>query len=630
MSKPRFLLSSEPSAILRYAIAVLSVAVAITVAEVLTRLLQTEPIASTMLCAVIFAAWFGFGPGLLALALCILAFHYYLVPPINSFTLKQNVFVLQISEVPRLVLFSITSLFVNFMSAAQRSAKEVALRAEAKAAGAEKEIRLVTDTIPALVWSASPDGAAEYLNQRWLTYTGLTLEQASGWGFIDAFHPEDRTSVRKFTSVRIPNAASANDVESEVRLRGVDGTYRWFLRRASALRGEGGNIVRWYGTTVDIEDRKRAEDALRRSEAYLAEAQRLCRTGSFGWRVISGDIVWSEETYRIFEIDRAVKPTIDLVLQCAHPDDRELVRREINRVAEGNHDFNVEHRLLMPNGRVKYLHVRSHRVKCESRDDEIVGAVMDVTAAREAQEALQAAQAELAHVTRLTTLNAIGASIAHEVNQPLAAIVNNALACLRWLNRETPDLDKARSAVGRIVDNGNRASEVIRSIRALSNKADTQRTPLDINGVINEIIALVRHELMSHRVSLRTELAPVLPVVLANRVQMLQVIINLVMNAIEAMEAVTNRPRQLVIRSCLNKADQVSIAVKDSGIGIATENLDRVFGAFVTTKSNGMGIGLSICRSIIQNHGGCIWIEPDLTEGAAFHFTLPVHPMDAS
>jgi C4-dicarboxylate-specific signal transduction histidine kinase len=415
-----------------------------------------------------------------------------------------------------------------------------------------------------------------------------------------------------------------------VRLRGVDGTYRWFLRRASALRGEGGNIVRWYGTTVDIEDRKRAEDALRRSEAYLAEAQRLCRTGSFGWRVISGDIVWSEETYRIFEIDRAVKPTIDLVLQCAHPDDRELVRREINRVAEGNHDFNVEHRLLMPNGRVKYLHVRSHRVKCESRDDEIVGAVMDVTAAREAQEALQAAQAELAHVTRLTTLNAIGASIAHEVNQPLAAIVNNALACLRWLNRETPDLDKARSAVGRIVDNGNRASEVIRSIRALSNKADTQRTPLDINGVINEIIALVRHELMSHRVSLRTELAPVLPVVLANRVQMLQVIINLVMNAIEAMEAVTNRPRQLVIRSCLNKADQVSIAVKDSGIGIATENLDRVFGAFVTTKSNGMGIGLSICRSIIQNHGGCIWIEPDLTEGAAFHFTLPVHPMDAS
>jgi C4-dicarboxylate-specific signal transduction histidine kinase len=269
-------------------------------------------------------------------------------------------------------------------------------------------------------------------------------------------------------------------------------------------------------------------------------------------------------------------------------------------------------------------------VKCESRDDEIVGAVMDVTAAREAQEALQAAQAELAHVTRLTTLNAIGASIAHEVNQPLAAIVNNALACLRWLNRETPDLDKARSAVGRIVDNGNRASEVIRSIRALSNKADTQRTPLDINGVINEIIALVRHELMSHRVSLRTELAPVLPVVLANRVQMLQVIINLVMNAIEAMEAVTNRPRQLVIRSCLNKADQVSIAVKDSGIGIATENLDRVFGAFVTTKSNGMGIGLSICRSIIQNHGGCIWIEPDLTEGAAFHFTLPVHPMDAS
>src|ERR1700756_2448419 len=174
MSKPGSVLWSEPSAISRYGIAVLSVAVAIVVAETLTRLLHTEPIASAMLCAVIFAAWFGFGPGLLAIAFSLLAFHYYLVPPTNSFMLKQNVFALQISEVPRLVLFLITSLFVNFMSAAQRNAKEAAIQAEAKAARAEREIRLVTDTIPAFVWSASPDGAAEYFNQRWLTYTGLT------------------------------------------------------------------------------------------------------------------------------------------------------------------------------------------------------------------------------------------------------------------------------------------------------------------------------------------------------------------------------------------------------------------------------------------------------------------------
>jgi PAS domain S-box-containing protein len=631
MSNPRPSPWSEPSAILRYATAVSSVAIAIVVTEALTRFLHTEPIASCMLCAVIFAAWVGgFGPGLLAIALSLCAFHYYLVPPINSFALKQNIFAVVISEVPRLILFSITSLFVNLVSAAQRRAREAALRAEAKAARAEREIRLVTDTIPALVWSALPDGSVEYFNQGWLTHTGLTLEQARGWGFIDAYHPEDRTSVRNFVAVGIPDTTSANDLTTEARLRGVDGEYRWFLRRARAVRDEAGTIVRWYGTTIDIEDRKRAEDALRRSEAYLAEAQRLSRTGSFGWRVASGDVVWSEETYRIFGVDRTVKPTIDLLIQRCHPDDRERVRHDIDRVAQGDHDFDVEHRLLMPDGLVKYLRVRSHRVECESGDDEVVGAVLDITAARDAQDALHAAQAELAHVTRLTTLGEMSASIAHEVNQPLASVVTSAEACLRWLDRETPDLGEARDALESIVKDGKRAGEVIRRVRSFANKADTQKAALDLNDIVNEVIALVQRELSSHRVSLRTELAPALPVVLADRVQMQQVIINLVINGIEAMDAVTDRPRELVIRSCRHEADQVAIAVKDSGVGIAAENADRLFGAFVTTKPNGMGMGLSICRSIIQAHGGCIWIEPNLSEGAAVHFTLPVHRADAS
>jgi C4-dicarboxylate-specific signal transduction histidine kinase len=265
-------------------------------------------------------------------------------------------------------------------------------------------------------------------------------------------------------------------------------------------------------------------------------------------------------------------------------------------------------------------------VEGESGDEEIFGAVMDITSARGAQEALHSAQVELARVTRLTTLGEIGASIAHEVNQPLGAIVNNASAALRWLSRRPPDMEKVRRALSRIIDNGTRASEVIRSIRALSNKADPQREPLDINDLINEVIALVRLELLSHRISLRTELAPVLPAIFADRVQMQQVIINLVINGIEAMEGVIDRPHELVIRSCQYESDQVSVTVKDSGVGIAAETADRLFGAFVTTKSNGMGMGSSICRSIIQAHGGRIWIEPNLTEGAAFHFTLPLHP----
>jgi C4-dicarboxylate-specific signal transduction histidine kinase len=227
-------------------------------------------------------------------------------------------------------------------------------------------------------------------------------------------------------------------------------------------------------------------------------------------------------------------------------------------------------------------------------------------------------------------LGQLSASIAHEVNQPLAAIVTNAQACLRWLDRETPELDEARNAAESIVKDGKRAGEVIRRVRALANKTDTQKAPLDLNDVVHEVIALVQRELASRRVLLRTELAPVLPLVLADRVQMQQVMINLVVNGIEAMDAVPDRPRVLVIRSAQDEADQVSIAVKDSGVGIAAEDADRLFGPFVTTKSSGMGMGLSICRRIIQAHGGRIWFEPNPTGGAVFCFTLPVHLVEAS
>jgi PAS domain S-box-containing protein len=624
MSKPRPSLWSDPSAISRYAIAVSSVAIAIVVAEILTRLLHTEPIASSMLCAVIFAAWFGFGPGLLAIAASLFAFHYYLVPPINSFALKHDIFAVDIAEVPRLTLFSITSLFVNFISWAQRSAKEAALRAEAKAAQAEREIRLVADTIPALVWSALPDGAVEYFNQRWLTYTGLTLEQARGWGFIDAYHPEDRTSVRNLTSVGISHAASANDLKTEARLRGVDGKYRWFLGRAMALRDEAGNIVRWYGTAIDIEDRKRAEDALRRSEAYLAEAQRLSATGSFGWRVTSGDVVWSEETYRIFGFDQAVKPTMDLVLQRVHPDDRELFRHELNRVAEGNHDFDVEHRLLMPNGLVKYFHVRSHRVKSESDDEEIVGAVMDITAARDAREALHAAQAELAHVNRVTTMGQLAASISHEINQPITAVVTNASAGLQWLAAQPPDLGEARDAFDRVIKAGNQAGKVTGRIRALINKAPPRKDDLEINEAILEVIALSHGELVKNGVSLQTQLAAGLPLVQGDKVQLQQVILNLIINAVEAMSDVSEGSRELLIGTGKDASSAVLVAVQDSGPGLSPEGFERLFDPLYTTKPGGMGMGLSICRSIVEAHGGRVWASRAAGPGVTVQFTLPV------
>jgi PAS domain S-box-containing protein len=501
---------SKSSAISRYAIAVLSVAIAIVVAELLTVFLHTEPIASSMISAVMFAAWFGgFGPGLLAIALAVLAIHYYVVPPLNSFALKNNLFSLGVAELPRLFLFSIAALFVTFLSSAQRAAAESLRRSRDDLLAASKH-------------------------------------------------------------------------------------------------------------------QKQIEGVLRHSEMYLAEAQRLSQTGSFGWDVSRGEIFWSEESFRIYGYDKAPFVTVDMVLQRIHPEDRALVQRTIER-ASSEKDLDYEYRLLMPDASVKHVHVVAHAVRDHGDQLEFIGALMDVTAAKQAEEELHKTQTELAHVTRVTALGELTASIAHEVNQPLAALVTNAEACLRWLDRGTPDLGEARGAVESIIKDGNRAAEVIRHVRALTNKTDTQKTPLDINDVVNEVIVLVQRELFSHRVSLRTEFAPALPVVLADRVQLQQVTINLIMNGIEAMQPITDRPRELVIRSHQDEARQVLVTVEDCGVGISAENADRLFNAFFTTKSSGMGMGLSICRSIIAAHGGRMSAANNAGPGATFQFTLPLH-----
>jgi C4-dicarboxylate-specific signal transduction histidine kinase len=242
-----------------------------------------------------------------------------------------------------------------------------------------------------------------------------------------------------------------------------------------------------------------------------------------------------------------------------------------------------------------------------------------------ASEALREAQMELAHVARVTTLGELTASISHEVNQPLAAIVNAAAACLRWLDHATPNLDEARSAVEWITKEANRASEVIRRVRALAKKTNIEKAPLEINDVVREVIALVQRELISHQVSLRTEFAPALPMILGDRVQLQQVIINLVMNGIEAMQSVTDRPRKLMIRSGRDETHRVLVTVTDCGVGVSAENADQLFNAFFTTKPSGMGMGLSICRSIMEAHGGRLWATANVPHGATFQFTLPVN-----
>ena len=368
--------------------------------------------------------------------------------------------------------------------------------------------------------------------------------------------------------------------------------------------------------------RKEAATEVAAKEAYLAEAQRLSHTGSFGWNAATG-FVWSDETFRIFELDRATAPTVEAIIQRTHPEDRERVQEFIERASRGGGDWDVEHRLLMPDGAVKSLHVVVHAVRDQAGVLSFVGAVMDVTAAKRAAEAVQAAQAELAHVARMTTLGELTAWIAHEVNQPLAGIVTNGTACLQWLGQKTPALDEARSSVEDMISDAQRAGDVILEIRALSRKTAPKRAPLDINDLIQGVVRLVTREAQAQGASVRLELAPALPAVVGDRVQLQQVVINLVINAIQAMASVTARRRELSIRSRQNEAGHVLVEVADSGHGIGSTNLDQLFKAFFTTKPAGMGMGLSICRSIIEAHGGNVWATENTPSGAVFHFTLP-------
>ena len=376
-------------------------------------------------------------------------------------------------------------------------------------------------------------------------------------------------------------------------------------------------------------DLGRAEEALRRSEAYLAEAQKLSHTGSFGWDVSSGKIYWSQETFRIFEYDPPTEPTLELVFHRTHPEDRALVRQIIDRVSHERKDFDFEHRLLMPNGSVKYLRVVGRPSKDESGSFEFVGAVTDITERKRAEEelrqkevSLREAQTELAHVSRVTTLGELAASIAHEVNQPLAGIATNASAGLRWLAGELPNLDEAREAIRRIIRDGNRAGDVVSRMRALFKKACTAMEWLDINEAIEEVVILTQSEARRNKVALRMELAADLPSVMGDRVQLQQVVVNLILNAIEAMSTVEDRARDLVIRTQRGEGDEVGVSVQDSGIGLDPKNVERIFDAFHTTKPDGLGMGLSISRSIVERHGGRLWAVSNDGPGATFRFTL--------
>lgn len=646
----------------------------------------------------------------------------------------------------------ITGWYVLLTDIEERKLAEEAVRAS------ERRLNQIINTIPTMVWSARPDGSCDFFNRRWLDYTGLTLEQALGWGWTSAFHPDDlQEDVLAYWQSCLTTGTPVN---TELRMRRHDGVYRMFLLLAHPLWDEAGRIRGWYGTNIDIEDRKLAEEQLRRSEAFLAEGQKVSLTGSFSWNLDQELITFSAECCRIFGFAPDEPVTMEQIGARLHPDDLPMLALKAGEARTLRNDHDYEIRLRMPDGKIKYLHSISHPALNREGDLEYVGTIQDVTARHLAEEQvrkselhlrqmtetipemlwsataegaidycnvrlleytgfsasevmgtgwtnllhpddvehtarewleciatgkqyvvevrtfhaadgtyrwcttsalplldaqgrivkwygtvvdmhdrkradeelrrselrLREVQDELAHVTRVTTMGELAASIAHEINQPIAGVVINANTSLRWLSRvkeESVNLNEARETIERIIRDGIRAGEIIARIRALFKKTEPVKEKLNLNEAIQEIVNLARNEIEKRKVVLRWELSADLPAVLGDRVQLQQVLLNLILNAIDAMSEIEEHSRELLISTQSLDKSEVVVTVKDSGKGLPPDNAEAIFTAFHTTKANGLGMGLPISRTIIASHSGRLWFTANDGPGASFHFTLP-------
>ncbi len=377
---------------------------------------------------------------------------------------------------------------------------------------------------------------------------------------------------------------------------------------------------RFAAQTLELQDEK-----LRRSEAYLAEAQRLTHTGSWAWRVAGGDALHlSEEWYRIYGFDpENGRPTFDERRQRTHPEDRAKWQGAIDQAIAEKSEYRVEFRILLPDGTVKYIQTVGHPVLNASGDlVQFVGSSTDITERKHSEEALRQAQTDLAHASRVTTMGELTASLAHEVNQPIAAAVTDANTCLRWLTRDQPDLDEAREAASRMAKDATRAAEIIARVRLMFKKGVAQRELVDVSELLREMVILLRNEISRHSISVRTELAEALPQIMGDRVQLQQVVMNLIINSIDAMKDVEGT-RELTINSRRAEGEQVMVSVTDTGVGLPSQQADQIFDAFFSTKAHGTGMGLRISRSIVESHGGRLWATDNSPRGASFNLTLP-------
>ena len=492
-------------------------------------------------------------------------------------------------------------------------------RAEDALRESERELRLIVDSIPGLVATCNPAGEVEFVNRPMLEYFGRTLEEQKRWATSDMLHPEDLPRVVELFAHSI---ASGDAFDFEIRARRSDGIYRWFQSRGFPLRDMNEHIVRWYILLIDIDERKRAETELRRAYDSFADAQRLSHTGSFITDLLGDDHNWSEEAFRIFDFEPGSKVSVQRIRDIIHPEDLPSFESVIARGMTGE-NVTFAFRIVTSRGAVKHVRGVAHVVERVAGRPLFVGALQDVTESKEAEEALDRARSELTHVARVTTVSALTASIAHEVNQPLSGIITNAGTCLRMLANDPPDVDGARETARRTLRDGNRASDVITRLRPLFSKREFTLEPLDMNDVTREVVTLSMSDLQRNRIVLQSEFADDLPTITGDRIQLQQVVLNLLRNASDAMLTVQDRPRQLLIRTAPDGDDRVRVSVRDAGVGLDVQSMTKLFDAFYTTKVEGMGIGLSVSRSIIEKHHGRLWAEPNDGPGATFSFSIP-------
>ncbi|HEY6832942.1 MAG TPA: PAS domain S-box protein [Pseudolabrys sp.] len=622
-------------------------------------------------------------------------------------------------------------------------------KAEEALRESEFKLRQILETVPSLLWSTGPDGEPTYVNQRISDYTGTRQEEFRHRGWEAFLHPDDlpETSQAFYRAVQ-----TGTSHEAVHRVRRADGEYRWHHTRAEPLRDQEGRIIQWYGLSVDIDERKKAEERLRRSEAYLAQAQRLGHSGVAAYNETTV-FYGSEEIYRIWGFDPAHGvPSREAVFQRIHAGDRDRHRAAVQRALDEKRGYSIAYRIVLPDGTVKHLESIGQPVFSASGElVEVVATQIDVTERKRAEEALRESEAklrdyaetasdwfweigpdykftlltenafgvpvaqrlgtpcwdhaldresepekwghiwatldsrkpfrdfvyramggngspmyvkasgkpvfdsngefrgyrgtgidvtatmrareeherllrlesDLAHMNRLSVMGELTASLAHEITQPIAAARNNARAAMRFLDRGPPDLSEVREALECIVADADRAGDIIDRVRDHIKKAPPRTFRFDLNKAIEEVIGLARSPITANGVSVRTRLAEALLPVEGDRVQLQQVVLNLILNAVEAMSTVVAEPRELLISTEQTRTGGVLVSVRDSGPGIDPDQLDRVFEAFYTTKSSGVGMGLSICRSIIDAHGGRLWAEANEPHGAIFQFTLP-------